>query len=203
MSGFPSTLSWRPQAGDRALTTWLAASLRLPHRAGMVLSPRCPWRETRIYGLPGQARRCVQEERGRPGGRELGWYTDTGGLSCTLSRRPMGGRHGASEATARHGGAKGKATVSFVLEAALVSIRRFIPQDFLAARHRAERSPLPREGARADARGVGAGLAAASECEPPPPPAGGCFPAPPADKRASGSSSVPPAGGPPAGRGQG
>ena len=25
MSGFPSTLSRRPQAGDRALTTWLAA----------------------------------------------------------------------------------------------------------------------------------------------------------------------------------
>ena len=34
------------------------------HRIRRCVSPRCPWRETRIYGLPGQARRCVQERRG-------------------------------------------------------------------------------------------------------------------------------------------
>ena len=47
LGGFPYTLDRCPQAGDAALTTRLAACLRQHHRAGMVLSVRCPWREVR------------------------------------------------------------------------------------------------------------------------------------------------------------
>ena len=44
---------------------------RLHHRAGVCLSPRCPWRETRIYGLPGRAAFCGEGWAARPGGREM------------------------------------------------------------------------------------------------------------------------------------
>ena len=49
-------------AGDAALTAWLAGCARLPHRAGLCLSARCPWRGYEENGRLGRRKRWVQED---------------------------------------------------------------------------------------------------------------------------------------------
>ena len=68
--GFPFTLCLAAVSGRHGADNVAGGPARQHHTKGRFLSPRCPWRGTRIYGLPGQARRCVQEGRGRPGRRE-------------------------------------------------------------------------------------------------------------------------------------
>ena len=138
--GFPCTLSRCPQAGDTALTTWLAASLRLPHRRAWSCLRAALGGGYEENGVWGRCKRCIQGSppaaRGVDGfvalrrgrgvlyvfsghtwlvsgtpypqplgplqgaggvGRGMAWRAAFRGFPYTLSRCPMGGRHGADD----------------------------------------------------------------------------------------------------------
>ena len=78
-------------SGRHGADNVVGGTTRLRHRAGVCLSPRCPWRETRIYGLPGRAAFCGEGRAVRPGGREMACSADRGGVPCTLYRPAQAG----------------------------------------------------------------------------------------------------------------